>query len=72
MLFTVSLYYIWSYVMLSVSYVLIDNENMGIETKSVENHAHTHGDILRNSITLTSIVVTELADTMKYGGGGLI
>ena len=28
--------------------------------------------ILWNSIALTSIVVTELANTMKYGDGGLI
>ena len=28
--------------------------------------------IVRNSIALTSIVVTELATTMKYGGEGLI
>ena len=28
--------------------------------------------ILWNSIGLTSIIVTELANTMKYGGGGLI
>ena len=27
--------------------------------------------ILWNSIALTYIVVTELANTMKYGGGGL-
>ena len=29
------------------------------------------GSILRNSIALTSFVVTEPANTMKYGGGGL-
>ena len=28
--------------------------------------------ILWNSIALTSIVVTELANTIKYEGGGLI
>ena len=29
------------------------------------------GDCLWNSIAFTFIVVTELANTMKYGGGGV-
>ena len=33
---------------------------------------HLHGELLRNSMALTCNVFTELSDTIKYGGGGII
>ena len=33
---------------------------------------HLHGELLGNSIALTCNVFTELSDTIKYEGGGII
>ena len=47
---------------------IVSGSGVGHETSDFE----TNAAILWNTITLTSFVFTELANTMKYGGGFLL
>ena len=47
------------------------NHSLSAGLSEFETTAQNQSSLI-NSMALTSIVVTELANTMKYGGGSLI